>query len=196
MEKERLEEFQAQAALQQRDRDAANMVYAPQIADQQQYQRAILVEQTDPRRTLEEIELRLKGYEKRSDGTLARRGDPLMNETGINRILFIMGSVINQNTILSHLETREISNIMEHLSCDIIDDLTLNWKQYEIADKIMLDYIVDSIVITSFMSMKRALEQNEKNWLGRVSLEMISPFGQLPEKTSGAAGVLQKLKLR
>ena len=67
----------------------------------------------------------------------------------------------------------EISRIIIRLGDDIIDDLTLNWKEYDIKNKVLLDYIVDSVLFPSYTALKRALKQNEKNWLNRTVVESI-----------------------
>lgn len=186
MEKERVEEYQMQEQLTQQQLDAQSMAYAPQLQEQIQQTQAILVEQTNPKKIVEKIMLRLQGLEKKPDGTVIKVATPKMNKEGIDNVWFILDSHINQNVILSHLEIREIQQIMEALSEDLVDDLSLNWKRYGVEKKTDLDTINNSIMVNVYLCLKRAEGQNEKNWLGKISVEQISGRGgiQAPKKES------------
>jgi len=174
-----------QEALQRQQIDAQQGMSAPAILQQQQMVQAALVEQTNPEHVLKEIELKLKGFRLDNNGELQKQGEPLMNQRGIGRLLFLISSIVTQNTILSHLEEKEISNLIIRIGDDIIDDLTLNWKEYGIQDKIMLDQIVDSVLFPSFMALKRAWKQNEKNWLNKTVVESISTSPTMQHKQGG-----------
>ena len=163
------------------------------MIQQQQQIQAALVEQTNPVHVLEEVELKLGGFRQEYDGTFKKVSEPLMNKNGINRMLFLLSSIVNQNTILSHLEQEEIGRLIIQVSNDVIDDLVLNWKEYDIKDKILLDHIVDAVLFPSFMALKRAWKQNEKNWLNKTVVETITtaprPIMQKKE------GIFSKLRL-
>lgn len=186
-------EFEAQQSLQQDQINAQMGMSSPILMhDHQQFQ-AALVEQTNPNRILENIEMKLKGYKESIDdnGKLFYEevSEPLMNEKGIGRMLFILSGIVNQNTILSHLEAREISGMIIRVSDDIIDDLVLNWKNYDVKDKILLDYIVDVVLFPSFIALKRGWKQNEKNWLGKITLETLNTSPRFtPSKKEGFLG--------
>lgn len=188
-----LQEYNYQQSLQQQQMANQFAMNSPMMFNQQQEHQAVLVEQTNPSKIIDEIDLSLRGYERKYDGTLKKVSEPMMNDLGIGRMRFIMRSVINQNTILSHLEDSEISKLIIQLSDDIIDDLTLNWKYYNIQDKIMLDHIVDAIVFPAYLALKRALGQNEKNWLGKISVENISNAPRIPQ--AKREGFFSKIKL-
>lgn len=172
--------YNYQSALTEQQIAAQREINAMQMQENKQVVQAALIEQTNPLRVLEDIELKLKGKRKDYTGQVISWGEPIMNEMGINRMIFILSSVVNQNTILSHLEDKEINRLIIKIGDDIIDDLTLNWEIYGIKDKILLDYVVDALVIPSFMSLKRALEQNEKNWLNKTVVESITSSPRMP----------------
>ncbi len=192
MDQEQYDNYQTQAALTQQAGDAAMVPAAPQLYEQSQQLQSALVEQTNPAKVIRDIELSLMNQEENPDGTMKKLGDPLMNDKGVNRMKFIMRSIINQNTILSHLDDKEINKLILEKADNIIDDLTLNWKQYGITDKMMLDHIVDAVIMPAFFALKRALEQNEKNWLGKITVESMtsSPRMQQPKK----GGFLDRFK--
>jgi len=193
MNKDMYEQYQMQGDIQRQSGELQMSSIAPQMHEQVAQAQAVLVEQTNPDKVLEEITMKLKGQLRNYDGTISQISKPLMNEKGVSRMLFIMSSIINQNTILSHLEDDEISKVMMQLGDDITDDLTLNWKDYGINDKMLLDHIEDAILIPSYFSLKRALGQNEKNWLGKITVENISGGKQFqaPKKE----GLLSKFRL-
>jgi len=174
MDKETYEQYQAQEALQQPQLDAQQNAYAPQLHEQMQQAQAVLVEQTNPNKIVHSVMLRLQGIEEMPDGSRVRVAEPKMNKEGIDNVWFILDSHINQNVILSHLDINEIRSIMDSLQNDIVDDLSLNWHRYGIQKRTDLDAINDSILMNIFLALKRAEGQNEKNWLGKISVENIS----------------------
>lgn len=181
-----------QKDLQQTQIQAEQGMNAPALVQQAQQVQAALVEQTNPSHILDDVELKLRGFRQKWDGSYEKFGEPLMNDRGIGRMLFILSSVVNQNTILSHLEAGEIGNLIMRIDEDIIDDLVLNWKEYGIKDKVLLDSIVDAVVIPAFVSLKRAWKQNEKNWLNKLVLENINTS---PRAIPRKEGFMNKLKL-
>ena len=185
--------YEVNSALQQQNIQAQTSLNAPALLQNQQVIQAALVEQTNPSHILEDIELKLRGYKQNYDGTVEQITEPLMNSLGIGRMILLISSVVNQNTILSHLESVEIGKLMIRLSDDIIDDLVLNWREYEIKDKMTLDYIVNIILFPSFMALKRAYKQNEKNWLNKTVVESINTQPRLDLKKKG--GFFNRLKL-
>ena len=175
-----LEQYQAQEALQGQQIDGQMSPYAPQIQEAVQQTQAILVDQTNPKRIVREVILRLRGLEEKPDGTLVQVAEPKVNKEGIDNIWFILDSHINQNVILSHLDKGEIAKMIDTLQGDIVDDLSLNWRRYGIQKKTDLDAINDAILFNIYLALKRAEGQNEKNWLGKISIENISGGSRIP----------------
>src|SRR3990167_9867170 len=174
MDTESYEGFVAQKNLQQDHLNTQTSLAAPQLRELQNQYQAVLVEQTNPKRVIREIEMSLMNCDEDDNGVIIRYGEPLLNELGISRLRFVMRSIINQNTILSHLEEKEIARIIVEKSNNIIDDMTLNWREYGVKDKIILDHIIDSVVFPAFFALKRAWQQNEKNFLGKVTVETLA----------------------
>jgi len=181
MDKSEYEHYQAQEALQQGQLDTQQAAVAPQMYDQMQQTQAVMVEQTNPKRIVEDVMLRLRGLERQPDGTLVRIAEPKLNKMGQENVWFILDSHINQNVILSHLELKEIRMMIENLSSDLVDDLSLNWKEYGIIKKTDLDVINNSILYNIFLALKRAEGQGEKNWLSKISVENITSASRLPQ---------------
>jgi hypothetical protein len=193
MNQEDLENYQMQEALQRNQLDTQTAINSPQMFEQMSQNQAIMVQETNPRKIVEEIMLRLRGIEKKSDGTLVKVTEPKMNEYGLGRIWFVLQSHINQNVILSHLVIEEIRPLMTALSEDLVDSLALNWKDFGIKNKTDLDDINNAILINIYLALKRAEGQNEKNWLGKISIENISGGSNLPKMKK--EGFWDKFKL-
>lgn len=174
MNRDLQDQFEVQEALQQQQIEGSQLVNAPVLHEQIQANQAVLVEQTNPQKVVRSVILRLRGLEERPDGSLIKVAEEKVNKVGIDNIWFILDSHINQNIILSHLKEKEISNIMDALQTDLVDDLGLNWREYGIKKKTDLDTINDSILTNIFASLKRAEGQNEKNWLKGITVENIS----------------------
>jgi hypothetical protein len=180
MDEETYDQFQAQDALQQKQLDAQMSPYAPQMMEQMQQAQAVLVSQTNPRQIVREIILRIKGLEEKPDGRVLRVSPAKLNKKGIDDISFILDSHINDNVRLSHVDDPQIAKIMNAVQEDLVDKLALNWKIYDVEDKTDLDAINDCVLINIFLVLNRAREQNEKNWLGKISVENIGGGGRFP----------------
>ncbi len=188
-----IDPYVAQEILNRQEIEAQQSMNAPQMHEQMQQQQAILVEQTNPKKVVEDIMLRLRGLRKNPDGSESKIGDPKMNETGIKEMWFKLESFINQNVILSHLDKREISKLMDFLSKSLVVDLQLNWKEYGITKKTDLDAINDTVLGNIYFALKRAEGQGEKNWLSKISIENISGAPRIKGMKGG--GFLEKFKL-
>jgi len=193
MDQQDYEHYAMQQSLEQGKVDSQSPYMAPQMAEQVQQQQAILVEQTNPKRVVREIILRLRGLDEKPDGTLVQVAEPKMNKDGIDNVWFHLDSFINDNIRFSHLDKREIARLMDILQNDVVDDIALNWRQYGITKKSDLDVINNSLLINVFAMLKRAEGQNEKNWIGKISVESISSSPRLssPKKE----GFWSKLRL-
>jgi len=186
MNKELYENYEVQQALQQEQLNYQQVLNAPALHEQMQQNQSALVEQTNPKKVIRDIILRLQGLEEKPDGELRTIAEAKLNKCGIDNIWYILDSHINQNIIFSHLDSKEIKNIMNQLQKDLVDDFTLNWKEYGIKKKTDLDIINNSILVNIYLAMKRAEGQNEKNWIGKISVENISSNSkQLVNKKEG-----------
>ncbi len=165
--------YLAQSNLQQQAGEQQRQLYAPQLRENMQQAQAVIIEQTNPKKHIKDIILYLQGLEE-IDGKVIRWGKPMMNETGIEHMKYILISMVNQGTILSHLEDFQIGKIMENFGNDLVDDLTINCQNYGIINKTDLDIINDTILITIYLALNRSLGQNEKNWLGRITVESLN----------------------
>lgn len=193
MDSQQLDQYKLQEALQQQDINAKNAMLAPQLQEQIQQNQAIIIQETDPKKIVEDIKLRLKGLERQLDGSLKRVSAPMMNKEGIDKISYLLTSMINQNIIFSNLESKQINSILMGFSDNLVDNLALNWKIYGIQYKTDLDSINDTVLTNINAALKRSERQNEKNWLSKVSMETINRGSSNNFQKEG--GFWSKLKL-
>lgn len=193
MDRDTREQYEMQGAIQQNTADTQRSLYAPETYEKVQQTQAVLVEQTNPSKLVQDILLRLQGKSRDSHGRLIQVSEPKVNQAGISDIWFVLDSHINDNTRLSRLDSYEIGNIMDSLSRDLVKTIALKWKVYGITNKADLDLINDSILLNIFLILKRAQGQNEKNWLGKISVENINTAPRLPQ--TKREGFFSKLRL-
>ncbi len=188
------QQFQMQGALQQQNLESQQSINAPYMLNQNQAVQSALVEQINPDRILNNIRLTLAGKEEDWEtGEIKEIGEALMNDKGIGNIILLAKSVVNQNTIMSSLEPKEINKMVLQLADDIGDDLELNWKEYGINDKIKLDIIMDIVLNMSYPSLKRAQHGGERRFLRTTTVENISTTPRMPQLKK--EGFLSRFKL-
>ena len=122
---------------------------------------------TSPKNSLYELELTYRGLRENKDGDFIKVGKPLMNEEGVNSVLGIAQSIINQVTILGNLNKTDIPSLMELLSDTLARDLMINKLRYEITDSTARDKIYFSTLSSAYITMKRAFEEGDRRfWKG------------------------------
>lgn len=178
--------FNMQSALQKQELETEQNVHAPYIQQQSQMVQAALVEQINPDKILDDLELRLRGFKRKYDGNLIKSGLPLMNDTGVMTMLTYASSVVNQHTIMSAYDKEQISKLIVELMNAVTDDLTLSWKEYGILQKSHIDLIHNIIMITCYSALNRALSGGERRFLGTTTIENISSMPKMnPIKKEG-----------
>jgi hypothetical protein len=166
--------------------------YAPETLSNQQANQAVLVAQTDPSKIVKEIILILQGYEKNGDKYVLVH-EPKLNKVGIEKLSFWLHGFLNDGGRLTHLEKEEISNIMKELGEDLPLELGMYWRLWGITNPADKDTINNIILSNIFFLLKRSQEQNEKNWLGKATVEQISHT--TPRQKSNSGEVLKKFRL-
>ena len=184
------EQMDSQMDLQKQTGEDNLKSYLPDLQERMAQSQAVVIAQTDPLKVLENIKLQLEGKIRTSDDVIEVYRKPIMNQLGIGRIMFLMSAVINDNTRFSHFDDRTVKKIILKLADDLTNDLAERWREYGIEDRSMCDFVIDAVIIPSLAVLMRALEQNEKNWIGRIAFESINQ--NQPRKKEG---ILDKLKL-
>ena len=193
LQREAQAQFNMSSALQKQEIEGEQSVHAPYIQQQSQMVQAALVEQINPDKILDDLELRLRGYKRKFDGTLIKSGLPLMNENGVMAMIAYTSSIVNQNTIMSAYKKEQIAKLMTQFMEVLVNDLTLNWREYGIVNKSYLDLIANMIMNCAFPALNRALEGGERRFLGTTTIENISSMPRMPQVKK--EGFLSRFKL-
>lgn len=159
----------------------------PFMSPQQQYGSSI-IQMTNPEGELLKMELTLRGMKANSDGEPIKAGDPLLNEEGINSVVGQVQAIVSQTTIMSNFDKGEIPNLVDFLGDTLAKDLMVNRKRYEISTTAARDRIYYIALISAYICLKRAFEQGERGFWGKVQQEMTQRIegGQQP-------GILSKI---
>lgn len=131
-----------------------------------------ILEKTDPKFLVKELENLLLGKEEDENGVLVDTGEKKMNKKGAKSIISDVKSIVNQNTILSNLDEEHIQKEVIFLGDIIINKLSMRWKEYEI-DKSELSSIVLLVCHTANCSLLRAWQNQERAWHRKMVHEQI-----------------------
>lgn len=155
------EEGLANQIVQQQAENDPNSIYADTLREDKI---SNFIQQINPDNLLVDIEHRIRG-EKKNPYTLQwepiSAGQKPMSEALVVNFVSFLGSILNQNTSLSHFTANEINNIMEVIIEYIRDDLTDNDEEYEIVgDYTEMTRIGNILCISVFATLKQALNGN------------------------------------
>jgi len=126
---------------------------------------------TDPEKAISLLREALSGM-RSVNGKLIEISDPLMNDIGINSITSQLRSLVNQIAILSWLDDKDIRMLVHNqFGRNIIKDLMLNRKKYEITDPSARSKIVSMSQSIAYTTLRRALKGNDKNFWSRTQME-------------------------
>lgn len=148
---------------------------------------------TDPQELLWQLELYLRNAREDAQGKVVHLGEPRMNEAGINDVLGMISSLVNQPAILSNFEKYEVEALMGLLSDTLCKTLMVNCNKYGIRSKVDRYMINQAVISIAFVTLKRAFGEGERKfWKGSVqeiksvhemqtkggfNLKKLNPFG-------------------
>lgn len=144
-----------------------NRNYTHQDTTAPQGDRSLLASVTNPEVLMAEIEHKLRGqkYNPEKKKWFKVKGvTSKANESGINAILAKLSLTLNQNTILSNLQPKEVNGFMGAFAEKCDTWLCMNRRRFDIAWEDM-DFCSDSIIDPTFFAVKRALFQGEKKFI-------------------------------
>lgn len=163
---------------------------SPQLMNQ-----ADLVEKITPRLLAEEIEHKLRGeiWDRKKLKWIAPKGSkPYLNEEGIWRMMAIVTSFINDNTIYSNLNDEQIRSLILALSRQVISLLVIMYKAFEVS-KADLTSIKNIILDSAFLALLRAKGGRERGLLSKSITESIISRQQPQEQNRGGMFNFPKL---
>jgi len=122
---------------------------------------------TNPDNSLYKMELAFRSCVEDSDGKIEQKGKPLMNDEGITKVIGQVQTIVNQVTVMSHLESKHIRMLMEDLADSLAIDLMLNRDRYELRNPSARAVVYAESLRSAFICMNRALQGGERRfWKG------------------------------
>ncbi len=193
---EQEQEFLAQQELQKQQFESQAVMNDPYIKQQQAEVQASIIKAISPSAVLKEMEMNLRGQVLDNQNNIIQKYRALMNNLGVSTMMTFARTFLNQNTVISHIEERQVGYIMEALSRDVVLNLQLNWRSFDIQEKTSLDLINIAVLFPCYFSLRRAVMGGERNWLKHSMQESLSGKANNPfEKPGGLKGFFQRFRL-
>lgn len=131
-----------------------------------------IVALTDPESQLYQMELLLRGQALDDSGNIREVGKALLNEEGINNVLAITRSIVNQVAVMSYFEKDEVSNKMDYLADVLAVDLMQNRYTYGFYDYSSRNRVYFIVMNYGHAAIKRAYEEGERRFLRAAQQEV------------------------
>lgn len=160
----------------------------PFASPMQTYASSIL-QLTNPENEIYKMELTLRSQIVDKEGNALQVGDPLLNEAGISSVIGQVQAVLNQVTIMSNFENRDIPLLIDFLGDTLAKDLMMNRTRYNIKTPAARDKIYFAALAGAYVCLKRALNNGERGfWKG--SQQDIRQFIDTGQQSKGLFGFL------
>lgn len=138
----------------------------PFMSPMNQYGSSIL-QLTNPQKEIQKMELTFRSQILDKDGNAIQIGPPLMNEEGISSVVGQVQSVVNQITIMSDFDEKDVPLLIDFLGDTLAKDLMMNRIRYEIKIPAARDKIYFSALSGAYITLKRAVKNGERSfWKG------------------------------
>jgi len=144
---------------------------------------------TNPENDLYKMELSMRGLSTDREGNVYKVADPLINNIGINSVISQTQTIVSQVTIMGNLNKNEIPILIDFLGDTLIKDLMVNKLKYGIVSTEARDKIHYLAVSSAFICMKRAFEEGDRRFWGKVQQELTTTIKGQEQKQ----GIFQKM---
>jgi hypothetical protein len=151
--------------------DQPRVPQMPFLSLAQQYGSSML-QMTNPEGEMQKMELALRSQVVDKDGNPQQVGEPLLNEIGLSSVIGQVQAIVNQTTIMSNFDKNEIPILVDYLGDTLAKDLMINRVSYNIRTKAARSKIYYIALASAFICLKRAFEQGERGFWGRIQQEI------------------------
>ena len=112
------------------------------------------------------VKLNLLNKEVDEDGNTVQIEEtkPLINVIGLSCLMSRVRSVLNRNTFLSNLSESEYSRVMEQIANEVVLDIGLNWRAWEMKREDR-NAVKMSVIQPIMCALKRPVLEGERNYL-------------------------------
>lgn len=168
--------------------DQAGLSSLPFSSPMQQYGSSIL-QLTNPEGEIYKMELTLRSQILDKDGNPQPIGEPLMNDEGISSVIGQVQAVVNQVTIMSNFQDKDLPLLIDFLGDTLAKDLMMNRLKYRITTPAARDKVYFAALSTAYVTLKRAVNNGERGfWKG--SQQDIRQFIDTGSQSKGILGML------
>lgn len=138
---------------------------------------------------LNNVQLFLQGYYINHEGRVIKgSSDGYMNEKGASRVISILMTAVNQHTIMSNIDNRQIKNTGISIAVAILDDLIKNYPEYDI-DLEHIENIVEVMQTMVENILSRAEGGKERDQRLTPRQTFVAPNYEEQEKKRGFFGI-------
>lgn len=125
------------------------------------------------------------------NNTLVKKGEPLVNEDGMRKLVGMLESVGNTHYILSdHSHDNSFNNIIEFWNQAITETLLENKRNFDIRDNQISNAIYDTFIAYTYGIVKRGM--GERPFWTKIEMEYNIRNNQKPQKDSMFKGLLNR----
>jgi hypothetical protein len=137
---------------------------------------------TNPENELYKLELTLRGLVE-IKGQVKLVGMQLLNDEGVRSVLGQAQALVNRVTVMSNLEDREISALMDFLADTLAKDLMLNRVSYDVRNSSTRDRVFYEVLATTFVCLRRAHGEGERKFWKGSTQEITTNMGGAQKKS-------------
>lgn len=155
-----------------------------------------IIAQISPDTQLGEIELRIRGYRKDTltgEWKVIDKDSKEVSPKLVSRYISYLGSILNQNTSMSNLNSVQVNKIMKLVIEYLSDDMDANAEEYGFAEEYTERTRIGHIILNStFMVLNRALNGSEARriWKALSLTESYNPSNE--SRSKGWLGALKE----
>lgn len=134
---------------------------------------------------VEDLEQKLRGnvFNERTR-TWMSKGQPLMNNYGVNRIILLVSNFINRHIALSNFSEEDVRRIGLGVRIELIKVFRLEWHNFEV-EKSMMSMIIRMIDASIYAMLRRAYHGGERESIGQRYKHIETPYSGVQRRNFG-----------
>lgn len=137
---------------------------------------------------LEEIEMKLRGrLWSPSKERWVSKGQPILNEHGVNTIIWVVSTFLHRGIALSNYSDEDIKRICKGVRIQLIKTLMLEFYNFGVK-RSNLSLVVRMVDVTIYSMMRRGYKAGERSELGQRYKHIEAPFPQQKTNIAHSTG--------
>ncbi len=139
-----------------------------------------IIREMSPLKILDDCRNNLRGFYRDGKGGYVKRKGfvPLLNDYGINHVIHILGSVLNDVVTMSNLSPDKIGGYVTHLCDSVFPVMYIDYKMWGIKSKSDLDILANDIFFKALGALSKASGAGDRSLIrGAVSENIVQRPG-------------------